>query len=84
MQWNQIDPVHMHITPRIERVLIKVKVFWYAGAVGSQMVVLKKTVLHHTNGASLAFCSTMYVQLDFQENHFFLESVTFHHEMFGV
>ena len=32
----------------------------------------------------LALCSTMYVQLDFHENVFFLESVYFHCEMFSL
>ena len=45
---------------------------------------VEKTVLHKTNVAGWDFAQKLYVQLDFQENLFFLKRVSFHHGIFDV
>ena len=77
----------MHITTRIERVLIRSKIVLICcGHWLSDGWIEEEKMFYQNNGVFLALCSTMYVQLDFQENLILLVSlrVFFHGEMFGV
>ena len=62
----------MHITHRIEKVLIKISVVLKCCGCWFPDGWVKKNLLHKENGAGWDFAQKLYVQIDFQENQFFL------------